>query len=137
MPRSSSSAGASRAKADAVVAIEDNEYTRDHIVYAARALQLYARVGDLKPHVDREQNAVSLSLNLGQAPADAPPWPLWVAPRGAGEAAGVPLRLAPGDALLYGGVHHTHFRRPLEGAEGSMQVIFGFRDMNEAHCNSQ
>jgi hypothetical protein len=30
-------------RADAVVAIEDNEYTRDHIVYAARALQLYAR----------------------------------------------------------------------------------------------
>jgi hypothetical protein len=98
----------------------------------------YSTGGDLKPHVDREQNAFSMSLNLGLEPEalNEKPWPLYVSPRGGGEKEGVPIRLAPNDALFYGGVHHTHFRYPLE--EGtSMQVIFGFRDMQETHCNSQ
>jgi hypothetical protein len=97
----------------------------------------YEAGGDLKPHVDREQNAFSLSLNLGLDPEDAPDWPLWVSPEGKGEEAGVPVRLKPGDALFYGGPRHTHFRYPLEGARRSMQVIFGFRDMHPGHCNSQ
>ena len=84
----------------------------------------YSTGGDLKPHVDREQNAFSMSLNLGLFPEglNERPWPLYVCPRGAGEEEGVPIRLAPNDALFYGGVHHKHFRHPLE--EGtSMQVI--------------
>ncbi len=44
--------------------------------------------------------------------------------------------MEPNDGLFYGGVNHVHFRRPLK--EGSsMQVIFGFRDIDPTHCNSQ
>jgi len=87
----------------------------------------YSTGGDLKPHVDREQNAFSMSLNLGLEPPELneAPWPLFVSPRGGGEAEGVPVRLAPNDALFYGGVHHTHFRYPLERGT-SMQVICEF-----------
>lgn len=99
----------------------------------------YNRGGDLKPHVDREQNAISLSLNLGLwgGGEDPEEWPLYVSPEGKGEEAGMPVRLKPNDALLYGGVHHTHFRYPLTQADSSMQVIFGFREMAPGHCNSQ
>ena len=96
----------------------------------------YDKGGQLHPHVDRAQNAISVSLNIGREPSNSEPWPVWVSPTGEGEAAGVPIALRPNDALLYGGVDHMHFRRPLrDGA--SVQVIFGFRDINETHCNSQ
>jgi hypothetical protein len=108
----------------------------------------YARGGDLKPHVDREANAFSLSVNLGLVGAEGggggggaggAPWPLHVCPRGVAGAgaACAGVELAPGDGLLYGGPRHTHYREPLAGAEGSLHVVFGFRDMHEAHCNSQ
>jgi hypothetical protein len=95
----------------------------------------YSTGGDLKPHVDRRQNAYSLSLNLGlQGRAGLPPWPLWVSPTNKSEAEGIPISLEPNDALLYGGTDHVHFRKPLtEGT--SMQVIFGFRDVQPGHCN--
>ena len=103
----------------------------------------YARGGDLKPHVDREANAVSLSVSLGLVGAEGggegPPWPLHVCPAGVAGAgaACAGVELAPGDGLLYGGPRHTHYREPLAGAEGSLHVVFGFRDMHQAHCNSQ
>jgi hypothetical protein len=68
----------------------------------------------------------------------APPWPLWVVPVGArNESAAVAARMQPNDALLYQGPLSTHFREPLGAGLASMQVIFGFRDVDEAHCNSQ
>lgn len=97
----------------------------------------YEAGGVLHPHKDRPQNAISLSLNLGIEPDAAPAWPLWVAPAGKGEDDGVPVRLQNNDALLYGGVDHMHWRRPLVEGSSSMHVIFGFRDVHSAHCNSQ
>jgi hypothetical protein len=97
----------------------------------------YSQGGDLKPHVDREQNAISLTYNLGLQPDSAPDWPIWVSPTDRGEEEGVPVHLRPNDGMLYGGVHHKHFRHPLRNATASMQVIFGFRDVHERHCNSQ
>ena len=95
----------------------------------------YRQGGVLHPHVDRAQNAISLSLTLGREPAHLPPWPLYVAPRGKGEADGIPVLMASGDALLYRGEHHVHYRRPLDLGT-SLHVVFGFRDVHADHCNS-
>lgn len=101
----------------------------------------YERGGVLHPHVDRAQNAISLSLTLGRQPSHLPPWPLYVSPRGLGEDAGIPVLMHHNDALLYRGENHTHFRRPQEcegeSACSTLQVIFGFRDTHADHCNSQ
>ena len=97
----------------------------------------YVSGGVLHPHKDRPQNAISMSLNLGVEPDDAPAWPLWVAPADKGEEEGVPINLQNNDALLYGGVDHMHWRRPLTQSSASMHVIFGFRDVDATHCNSQ
>jgi hypothetical protein len=103
----------------------------------------YEEGGVLHPHKDRQQNSISVSLNIGLEPEDAEPWPLWVSPVNETEAGGIPIALRSNDALLYGGVEHTHFRHPLRAPNGSgtpsssIQVIFGFREINQAHCNSQ
>ena len=94
----------------------------------------YRRGGDLKPHVDRVQNQMSVSLHLGEIPEDAPLWPLYVAPVGANESMGRPILLRPNDALLYSGPDHTHFRHPLT-QEKSLQVIFGYRGISRDNCN--
>ena len=103
----------------------------------------YEEGGVLHPHKDRQQNSISVSLNIGLEPEDAEPWPLWVSPVNETEAGGIPIALRSNDALLYGGVEHTHFRHTLRAPNGSvapsssLQVIFGFREINQAHCNSQ
>jgi len=114
----------------------------------------YSKGGDLKPHIDREQNALSLSLNLGLSPPDSPDWPLYVSPaslHNVSEANSVvegwdsnphlvnntPVYLRPNDGLLYRGPRIVHYRYPLQVAENSMQVIFGFRKIDAGHCNSQ
>lgn len=91
--------------------------------------------GVLFAHTDRRQNDLSLSLNL----ATPPSWPLYIAPKGEGEDAGVPVVLQVNDALLYRGTEHVHFRRPFPLAPGerALQVIFGFRAAHPDHCNSQ
>jgi hypothetical protein len=96
----------------------------------------YDKGGILHAHKDRPQNAVSVSLTISHDPTGADPWPIWVSPSGGGEKEGVPIALRPNDALLYGGVDHTHFRRRLKRGS-QLQVIFGFRPVNETHCNSQ
>jgi hypothetical protein len=96
----------------------------------------YDKGGILHAHKDRPQNAVSVSLTISHDPSGADPWPIWVSPSGGGEKEGVPIALRPNDALLYGGVDHTHFRRRLKRGS-QLQVIFGFRPVNETHCNSQ
>jgi len=85
---------------------------------------------------DEEDDDVEGALEPG---ADAPePWPLWVVPVGArNDSAAVAARLRPNDALLYQGPLSTHFREPLGAGLASMQVIFGFRDVDPLHCNSQ
>ena len=110
----------------------------------------YDARGVLHPHVDREQNAFSLSLSIGAAAAGEggataplPPWPLHVAPRGlaVGETArarATPMLLEPNDAVLYEGPRHVHFRDEMPPAlRASLHVIFGFRDINASHCDSQ
>ena len=91
--------------------------------------------GVLHPHTDRPQNEISLSLNL----ATPSLWPLYVAPKGEGEDAAVPVALNVNDALLYRGADHVHFRRASERPLGgrTLQVVFGFRAAHPDHCNSQ
>jgi len=82
----------------------------------------------------RAAAAASASARRGDP---SPPWPLWVVPVGRNESAATAARMRPNDALLYQGPLSTHFRKPLGAGLASMQVIFGFRDVDEAHCNSQ
>jgi hypothetical protein len=112
----------------------------------------YAAGGDLKPHVDREQNALSMTLNLGLDPPGGEDWPIWVSPasnhavQGDNNVAGgwatpnltlgTPVYLRPNDAMLYRGPRIVHYRYPLAHANRSMQVIFGFREVHADHCNS-
>lgn len=88
----------------------------------------YARIykhGDtLKPHRDRPACEISLSLNLDQEPAE--PWPLMIAD-------GFAALLHPGDALLYRGVAHTHWREPFAG-ERATQVFLHYVDRDGPHA---
>ena len=89
--------------------------------------RLYRHGDELKPHRDRAACEISLSLNLGQLPADEP-WALNLeAPDGA-----VACLLMPGDALLYRGIDLTHWRAPY-GGERLAQVFLHYVDQDGPH----
>lgn len=91
-------------------------------------LRVY-RTGDrLVPHVDRPACEISVSVNLGQEPAE--PWPLWVrGPLGPYAAA-----LEGGDALVYRGVDCEHWREPYEGARLA-QVFLHYVNQTGPHAS--
>ena len=90
--------------------------------------RLYRHGDQLKPHRDRPACEVSLSLNLGQDPADQP-WALNVkGPNGS-----VAAELMPGDVLLYRGVELVHWREPYEGRRLA-QVFLHYVDQNGPHA---
>ncbi len=74
--------------------------------------RVYHRGDELRPHRDRRACEISVSLNLGQAPAT--PWPLCIRSR---EKVDTAALLNPGDALIYHGIELTHWRKPYEGDE--------------------
>lgn len=89
----------------------------------------YVPGSDLRPHVDRAQCEYTLSLNIdltvdGRPSARrADAWPLCVDDlRGRT----VPVRLAPGDALLFKGRELTHYRAPLPAGRRAISVFFHF-----------
>ena len=90
--------------------------------------RLYRHGDELKPHRDRPACEVSLSLNLGQDPADQP-WALNVKGAGASTAA----LLMPGDVLLYRGLELVHWREPYEGRHLA-QVFLHYVDQNGPHA---
>jgi hypothetical protein len=91
-------------------------------------VRLYKRGDGFRKHRDRAACEISVSLNLGQAPAE--PWPLMVE----GAAGPVAARLQPGDALLYRGPKIAHWREPYEGAElGQVFLHYVDRDGPNAH----
>ena len=93
--------------------------------------RLYRHGDDLKPHRDRAACEVSLSLNLGQEPADQP-WALNVkGPRGS-----VAALLMPGDVLLYRGLELIHWREPYEGRHLA-QVFLHYVDQNGPHAGEK
>lgn len=85
--------------------------------------RIYRHGDALKRHQDRAACEISISLNLGQEPAE--PWPLHLA---LGEL-DVPIRLHPGDGLFYRGIELPHWREPFPGQRLS-QVFLHYVDQN-------
>ncbi|HUC62897.1 MAG TPA: hypothetical protein VMF53_13170 [Alphaproteobacteria bacterium] len=93
------------------------EYLRPRVAAAAGCrlyptysyFRLYKRGDVLRRHRDRPACEISLSLNIGQVPAD--PWPLHIE----GKTGPAAARLAPGDGLLYRGCDCAHWRERFEG----------------------
>ena len=84
--------------------------------------------GDVLPrHRDRPACEISVSLNVGQLPADQP-WPLSVEAHDSVYQA----RLSPGDALVYRGVDHVHWRDAYAGNR-LVQVFLHYVDRNGPH----
>jgi len=89
--------------------------------------RLYRHGDALPKHRDRAACEISVSLNLSQDPDE--PWPLHVQ---IGEHV-VPVRLKPGDALLYRGIELTHWREPYAG-QCLAQVFLHYVDQDGPHA---
>ncbi|HEY2010198.1 MAG TPA: hypothetical protein VGH23_14500 [Rhizomicrobium sp.] len=85
--------------------------------------RIYKHGDALARHLDRAACEISVSLNLSQTPDE--PWPLHVQ---LGEH-DVPVKLRPGDALLYRGTELPHWRGPYAG-ESLTQVFLHYVDQN-------
>lgn len=90
----------------------------------------YLPNGHIKPHTDRPQNELSMSVSLAVTPAgkDAS-----VLHAGRPDSM-VRVDLEPNDALLYRGAEVTHARDPVPEAHTVDQAIFGFRTVHKSHC---
>jgi hypothetical protein len=89
--------------------------------------RLYKRGDVLRRHRDRPACEISVTVNLGQTPAD--PWPIHVE----GAAGPYAAHLAPGDALLYRGCDCFHWRDAYRGARLA-QVFLHYVDRNGPHA---
>ncbi len=92
--------------------------------------RFYKRGDVLRRHRDRPACEISVTLNLGQAPAD--PWPIYVE-RDSGPYAAL---LAPGDALLYRGCDCFHWREAFQGTRLA-QVFLHYVDRNGSHADEK
>lgn len=90
-------------------------------------LAIYPRAARLSAHVDRPQCRWNLSVALGSSPSVAreESWPIFVAAPG-GTAR---LALGIGDAVLYSGTEHEHWREELEVADSVSVGLFHFVDV--------
>jgi hypothetical protein len=88
--------------------------------------RLYKRGDTLPRHKDRPSCEVSVSLNLGQHPAE--PWPLWVA----GPLGETAVDLWPGDALIYRGIECDHWREAFHG-DDLAQVFLHYVEQDGTH----
>jgi hypothetical protein len=92
--------------------------------------RLYKRGDVLKRHRDRPACEISVSLNLGQVPAE--PWPIYVE----GDAGPYGALLAPGDALLYRGIDCFHWREAFQGSRMA-QVFLHYVDRDGPHADQK
>jgi hypothetical protein len=90
--------------------------------------RLYRHGNALKRHRDRPACEISVSLNIGQTPAE--PWPIYLE----GNAGQYAALLAPGDALLYRGIDLFHWREPYAGRQ-LVQVFLHYVDRNGPHAD--
>lgn len=89
------------------------------------------RKGNAPPkHRDRAACEISVSLNLSQTPDE--PWPLHLQ-FGLHD---VPIKLKPGDALLYRGTELAHWREPYAG-ETMAQVFLHYVDQDGPHAEQK
>jgi hypothetical protein len=92
--------------------------------------RLYKRGDVLKRHRDRPACEISVTLNVGQTPAE--PWPIYVAR----DAAPYRALLSPGDALLYRGCDCFHWREAYQGARMA-QVFLHYVDRDGPHADEK
>lgn len=90
--------------------------------------RLYKHGDVLKRHRDRPACEISVSLNIGQTPAE--PWPIYI--EGARGPYGALLN--PGDALLYRGIDCFHWREAYAGSRLA-QVFLHYVDRNGLHAD--
>jgi hypothetical protein len=93
--------------------------------------RLYRHGNALSRHRDRPACEISVSLNVGQSPAD--PWPIIVEGT-SGEAHAV--LLSPGDALIYRGVDCFHWRDAYAGDQ-LVQVFLHYVDRYGPHAGQK
>ena len=86
--------------------------------------RLYLRGNALPRHRDRPACEISVSLNIGQSPAE--PWPIQL--EGVSGQTNAVL-LGPGDALIYRGVDCLHWREAFAGDQ-LVQVFLHYVDRN-------
>jgi tetratricopeptide (TPR) repeat protein len=90
----------------------------------------YLPKGHIKPHRDRPQNELSMSLSLAATPGGKD-----VSVLHAGQPDSMArVDLGPNDALLYRGTEVTHARDAVPEGHTVDQAIFGFRTVNKSHC---
>ena len=92
--------------------------------------RLYKRGDVLKRHRDRPACEISVTLNLGQTPAE--PWPIYVE-RDTGPYAAI---LEPGDALIYRGCDCFHWREAYQGSTLA-QVFLHYVDRKGPHAGQK
>ena len=89
----------------------------------------YYSGGFIKPHVDRTQNELSMSLSLSISPSDG------ISPLGAGEGKNkLSVNLKPNEGLFYRGCEVIHYRDPVPENHTVNQMILGFRTINKSNC---
>ena len=89
--------------------------------------RIYKRGDVLAPHTDREACEISVTLNIGQEPAD--PWPIYLQRDGCRQE----FVLQPGEALLYRGCDWEHGRDVYPG-DRLVQVFLHYVDRNGPHA---
>lgn len=92
--------------------------------------RIYRKGDVLKRHRDRPACEISVSLNIGQTPAE--PWPIHIE-RDAGAFC---ARLSPGDAVLYRGIDCFHWRDAYEGTQ-LVQVFLHYVDRDGPHADQK
>jgi len=90
----------------------------------------YLANGHIRPHVDRPQNELSMSLGLAVTPPGEDVSVLRAGPADSMER----VDLEPNDALLYRGAEVLHARDPVPEGHTVNQAIFGFRTVHKSHC---
>jgi hypothetical protein len=108
--------------------IEENSGLRLLPTYSY--FRLYKHGDVLCRHRDRRACEISISLNIGQKPAD--PWPL----RLEDESGSYAALLRPGDALLYRGIDKFHWREPYQG-KMLVQVFLHYVDRDGPHADQK
>lgn len=92
--------------------------------------RLYKHGDVLKRHRDRKACEISVTVNLGQQPAQ--PWPIWVESERETDSA----LLMPGDGLLYRGIDLFHWRDAYDG-EKLVQVFLHYVDRDGPHADQK
>ena len=102
----------------------------------------YVPGGSIHPHLDVSDNELSITYQVElHVDNKAIGWPLWfLDPRGQelsnlNASLAKPVTLADNDGILYYGPDIVHWRQPEDLK--LTQIVFAFREEDEAHCNNQ